>query len=106
MLPTPKSVVGYCFFFVCERTKKRLQTCICSIKLDEQFDIYHMQYLNWPDFGEPTDDKTFLQFLAECHQLNLFSDPNFGPPIVHCSAGLGRSGTFALVNTCLELVCA
>ncbi len=74
-----------------------------TFKLNEQFDIYHLQYLNWPDFGE-ADDKLFLQFLSECHRLNLFSDPNHGPPIVHCSAGLGRSGTFVLVNTCLELV--
>ncbi len=74
-----------------------------QIKVNEHFDVYHLQYLNWPDFEE-ADDKTFLKFLFECYRLNLFRDSNYGPPIIHCSAGLGRSGTFILVHTCLELV--
>jgi hypothetical protein len=31
-------------------------------------------------------------------------EDNVGPPVIHCSAGIGRSGTFCLVDTCLVLV--
>lgn len=33
-------------------------------------------------------------------------NPEHGPAVIHCSAGIGRSGTFSLVDTCLVLVSA
>ena len=32
-------------------------------------------------------------------------ESDVGPAIIHCSAGIGRSGTFCLVDSCLILVC-
>ncbi|KAJ3391547.1 hypothetical protein HDU92_008997 [Lobulomyces angularis] len=49
------------------------------------FTQYH--YTLWPDFGVP-DVKSFLKLL----RLNNEDNTSSGPPIVHCSAGVGRTG--------------
>lgn len=51
----------------------------------------------------PQSPTAFLHFLADVRQSGAL-DQNVGPPVVHCSAGIGRSGTFCLVDTCLVLV--
>lgn len=58
--------------------------------------IWHFLYKCWPDFGVPTleDLDSFLELMILSHQ---YSDPS-SPRIVHCSAGVGRTGTFI----CLE----
>nr|XP_002129090.1 tyrosine-protein phosphatase non-receptor type 2-like [Ciona intestinalis] len=62
--------------------------------------IYQFHYIAWPDFGVPESPTAFLDFLA-CVREHGVLDSNVGPPVIHCSAGIGRSGTFALVDTCL-----
>jgi len=61
---------------------------------------YHFQ--SWPDFGVPTTPNTFLEFLRLVNRDHP-SVPG-SPNVVHCSAGIGRSGTFCLVDSCLEKV--
>ncbi|XP_029446810.1 tyrosine-protein phosphatase non-receptor type 2 isoform X4 [Rhinatrema bivittatum] len=66
-------------------------------------EIYHFHYTTWPDFGVPESPASFLNFLfkvRESGSLNL----EHGPAVIHCSAGIGRSGTFSLVDTCLVLM--
>jgi len=67
-------------------------------------EILHFHYTTWPDFGVPQRPTAFLRFLADVRKSGAL-DQNVGPPVVHCSAGIGRSGTFCLVDTCLVLVC-
>ncbi len=69
----------------------------------ESREILHFHYTTWPDFGVPQCPDTFLEFLGAVRSSGSL-DEDVGPPIVHCSAGIGRSGTFCLVDTCLVLV--
>uniref|UniRef100_A0A3P9LL27 Tyrosine-protein phosphatase non-receptor type n=1 Tax=Oryzias latipes TaxID=8090 RepID=A0A3P9LL27_ORYLA len=68
----------------------------------ERREIYHFHYTTWPDFGVPESPASFLNFLFKVRESGSLSTDH-GPPVVHCSAGIGRSGTFALVDTCLVL---
>lgn len=65
--------------------------------------IYHFHYTAWPDFGVPESPSAFLTFLFEVRASGSLCSEH-GPVVVHCSAGIGRSGTFSLVDTCLVLM--
>lgn len=67
------------------------------------FDYVSFFLLQWPDFGVPSSPIAFLQFLKQVRDSGVL-DENVGPPVIHCSAGIGRSGTFCLVDCCLVLV--
>ncbi|XP_064235522.1 tyrosine-protein phosphatase non-receptor type 2 isoform X4 [Aotus nancymaae] len=65
--------------------------------------ISHFHYTTWPDFGVPESPASFLNFLFKVRESGSLN-PNHGPAVIHCSAGIGRSGTFSLVDTCLVLM--
>lgn len=65
--------------------------------------IFHFHYTTWPDFGVPESPASFLNFLFKVRESGSLS-PEHGPAVIHCSAGIGRSGTFSLVDTFLVLV--
>eukprot|EP00041_Stephanoeca_diplocostata_P039777 m.1637763 g.1637763 ORF g.1637763 m.1637763 type:complete len:695 (-) comp26195_c0_seq1:2595-4679(-) len=61
--------------------------------------IDHFQYIAWPDHGVPNSTNEIMAFRKEVRRLH----PHPGPPItVHCSAGVGRSGTFIIVDTIMN----
>uniref|UniRef100_A0A1I8G638 protein-tyrosine-phosphatase n=1 Tax=Macrostomum lignano TaxID=282301 RepID=A0A1I8G638_9PLAT len=66
-------------------------------------DLLHYQYLTWPDFGVPQTPGAFLNFLMAVRRSGLLSDPD-RPPVVHCSAGIGRTGSLAVIDVCLALI--
>lgn len=70
---------------------------------EERREVLHFHYTTWPDFGVPSSPVAFLHFL-DCVRQTGSLETNVGPAIVHCSAGIGRSGTFCLVDSCLVLV--
>ncbi|XP_068612066.1 tyrosine-protein phosphatase non-receptor type 2a [Brachionichthys hirsutus] len=69
----------------------------------ESREIYHFHYTTWPDFGVPESPASFLNFLLKVRESGSLGREH-GPSVVHCSAGIGRSGTLALVDTCLVLM--
>ncbi|KAK4098695.1 phosphatases II [Parathielavia hyrcaniae] len=60
---------------------------------EEEKTIYHFLYKKWPDFGVPhlADLDSFFTLMRLSRNRN--ARPS-NPRIVHCSAGVGRSGTF------------
>lgn len=66
-------------------------------------EIIQFHYTTWPDFGVPSSPTAFLEFLRKVRESGVLEE-DVGPAIVHCSAGIGRSGTFCLVDSCLVLV--
>ena len=51
----------------------------------------------------PQNPEVFLEFLYAVRSSGVL-DPEKGPSVVHCSAGIGRSGTFCIVDTLLAKV--
>ncbi|KFV86044.1 Tyrosine-protein phosphatase non-receptor type 1, partial [Struthio camelus australis] len=74
-----------------------------NLTTQESREILHFHYTTWPDFGVPESPASFLNFLFKVRESGSLS-PEYGPVVVHCSAGIGRSGTFCLVDTCLLLM--
>ncbi|KAK3511880.1 hypothetical protein QTP70_027473 [Hemibagrus guttatus] len=74
-----------------------------NTNMKEKREIYHFHYTTWPDFGVPESPASFLNFLFKVRESGSLGADN-GPAVVHCSAGIGRSGTFSLVDTCLVLM--
>ncbi|EHB11853.1 Tyrosine-protein phosphatase non-receptor type 21 [Heterocephalus glaber] len=73
--------------------------------------VWHLQYTDWPEHGCPEDLKGFLSYLEEIQSVrrhtNSTSEPrSLNPPLlVHCSAGVGRTGVVILSEimiACLE----
>lgn len=69
----------------------------------ESREVIHYNYTHWPDFGVPQSPSVFLKFLMTVRQSGAL-EANVGPAIVHCSAGIGRSGTFCLVDSSLVII--
>ncbi|XP_061382145.1 tyrosine-protein phosphatase non-receptor type 61F-like isoform X1 [Danaus plexippus] len=76
---------------------------ITDIESSESREVIQFHYTTWPDFGVPTSPVAFLEFLRRVRDSGALA-PDVGPPIVHCSAGIGRSGTFCLVDSCLVII--
>lgn len=80
-------------------------TChVISGQSRELRSVAHYLYVSWPDFGVPKSAGAMLDFRAQVkqHQEAAFqavcadwTGPAGGPPlVVHCSAGIGRTGMF------------
>lgn len=74
-----------------------------NLSTGEAREILHFHYTTWPDFGVPESPASFLNFLYKVRESGCLNSDQ-GPVVVHCSAGIGRSGTFCLVDTCLLLM--
>lgn len=90
--------VYYCIIQFCSTSL----ILLLSFQTDETRTISHMQFTCWPDYGVPTSAMAMLNFLQKVREQqaqmvraleNKWDGHPKGPPIVvHCSAGIGRTG--------------
>ncbi|KAG7228218.1 hypothetical protein INR49_013381 [Caranx melampygus] len=64
--------------------------------------ITHYSFPSWPDRGVPRDAYSVCVFTDLIRQ-HLEGIPRLGPAVVHCSAGVGRSGTFVTLLWLMQL---
>ncbi|XP_032598680.1 tyrosine-protein phosphatase non-receptor type 61F isoform X2 [Drosophila grimshawi] len=76
---------------------------LTDLETKKSREVMQFHYTTWPDFGIPSSPDAFLKFLQQVRDSGGLKE-DVGPAVVHCSAGIGRSGTFCLVDCCLVLV--
>lgn len=60
--------------------------------------VTQYQYLAWPDLSIPSSPSGVLNFLTDINRR----PPSKGPMVVHCSAGIGRSGTLIVIDMLMD----
>ncbi|KAF8561096.1 hypothetical protein P879_01683 [Paragonimus westermani] len=63
--------------------------------------IWQLQYTNWPTQANPTHSTAFRMFQR---RIGAVTPSEFGPIVVHCSTGTGRTGLFIAIDMLLEQI--
>lgn len=71
--------------------------------------IYHFHFTAWPDHGVPSEPGRVLNILLDVnYRLQQIMTEPIPPPqavvCVHCSAGIGRTGTFIVIDMILDQI--
>lgn len=106
----PNVPVTYGEFVLTTKTKKALDSYMISEIIvhkkddrDTKKTFIHFHFTSWPDYGVPNDVKDFIHFVLKIQDLHK----TFGiskPLCIHCSAGIGRSGTFVLIDSIIKQI--
>ncbi|KAH7970847.1 hypothetical protein HPB49_015933 [Dermacentor silvarum] len=66
---------------------------------DTTREVKHFHLTSWPDHGVPLYPNTLLTFRRKVNQYRTFNE---APVVVHCSAGVGRTGAYILLENLIE----
>jgi protein tyrosine phosphatase len=81
-----------------------IRTMLLSNGESEEREVFQLHYTEWPDFGVPQTTHNIRELIR---LMNMYKQQGVakglsGPIIAHCSAGIGRCGTFIAILICLE----
>ncbi|XP_063182349.1 tyrosine-protein phosphatase non-receptor type 3 isoform X3 [Chroicocephalus ridibundus] len=104
--PDPPDVMEYGSFRVrchsedCTIAYVVREMVITNVETEQQHTITHLQYVAWPDHGVPDDSMDFLEFVTCMRPKRVENEP----VLVHCSAGIGRTGVLVTMETAMCLI--
>ncbi|RXN30416.1 tyrosine- phosphatase non-receptor type 3-like protein [Labeo rohita] len=104
--PHPPEVRDYgCLQVCCHSEECNLayvtrELTLTNTQSGQQRSITHLQYVAWPDHGVPEDSSDFLDFVQSMRSMREESVPL----MVHCSAGIGRTGVLITMETAMTLM--
>lgn len=66
--------------------------------------VWHLHFTSWPDHGVPQNCDEILGYLGEMRAVrSALGDSNW-PVLVHCSAGIGRTGVLMMIEIGLAML--
>ena len=97
LLPSPSSAAPAAP--ACTIVVRELELSVGS----ERRTVRQLHYIGWPDHGVPSDLASFDSLLQLYRSLRAVT-PRTAPIVVHCSAGIGRTGTFCTIDLALDQI--